>query len=87
MKKNVRDIAVILFITVPFFIGLLVAWHFSPMYKETKAEQREAVREHLLKTYYFGNTLFRQQLIEEYDFSPEEITPGLFLEKYSGSSE
>ena len=65
------------------FVLMVFGWLQSPMYADIKTEKRLIIQEYLIKTYYRPDAPGRQELIEKYGFTDDEITPkAITLEKY-----
>lgn len=75
MHKEVRDIIGLLTIMLPLIALVIVGWYYSPMYLNHMEAQRFNAQMYLINTEYDSQTMVdRQQLIDQFNFTDDEIT-------------
>lgn len=89
-KDIAKDILGLLTIVLPIFILTFVWWLNSPLYAAEKEAERYQAQQILLQTYNLGDAgpynIDREELIERYGFTEEEINPNSLFDEFKSTS-
>lgn len=79
-RREFKNILNMLLFVLPLFALMFVGWLNSPMYEETKVDQRGAALAWLTTTYWYHDpytVVTRQSLMEKYNLTDDDIKPDL----------
>lgn len=83
-KQELKQVWQLLLIILPCFLALYIGFHFTPMYREAQAANRQAIITYLTVNYYHRPSAeTRAVIIQTYKVSDNEVNPQKLLTKFS----
>lgn len=80
MNEEIKNVLGLLIVTLPLCAVMVAGWFFSPMYNNIKDLQRQYAIEYLVKTYWHGEVPGRQELMQKYHLTENDINSSAFQE-------